>query len=150
MITRMNHMSFTVSNLERSVDFYQNTLGLELKGQWTRGPEFSSKVTGIQGASLKIAFMGASNCVVELIEYAAPAGAKIDTRTCNVGSAHVCFNVDDFDVMLKRALAGGAKLAGERTIIPEGNNAGKAVVYFEDPDGNTIEFISNQVLAAAS
>ena len=32
MITRMNHMSFTVSNLERSVDFYHNTLGLELKG----------------------------------------------------------------------------------------------------------------------
>ena len=47
MITSMNHMSFTVSNLERSVEFYRDGLGLELIGVTERETEFSSRVTGI-------------------------------------------------------------------------------------------------------
>ena len=77
-----------------------------------------------------------------------PKGVKIDTRTCNVGSAHVCFNVDDFHGLLKRVVAAGGRMAGEPTAIPDGPNAGRLAVYLEDPDNNTIEFVSNQVLDA--
>ena len=146
MITRMNHISFTVSDLGRSIAFYRDALGLPLTGQWTREGEFASKVTGVAGASLKIAFFDADNCKLELIEYAAPAGQKIDTSTCNVGSAHVCFNVSDFEDALAQALSGGGRLAGEPTVVPSGGNGGKIAVYLEDPDGNTIEFISEEVV----
>ena len=150
MITQMNHISFTVSDLERSIVFYRDALGLPLTGQWTREEEFAGKVTGVAGAKLKIAFFDLPNCKVELIEYAAPAGEKIDTRTCNVGSAHVCFNVSDFDAALEKALSGGGSLAGEPTLVPSGGNAGKIAVYFEDPDGNTIEFISDKPVEQAA
>jgi len=30
MISTVNHVSFTVSNLEESIEFYKNVLGLEL------------------------------------------------------------------------------------------------------------------------
>jgi len=148
MITQMNHVSFTVSNLERSIEFYQKALGLELKGRMTRGSDFASKVTGIPDASLKLAFIAGPNCLLELIEYVTPKAVKADTRTCNVGSAHVCFNVDNFEATVKKALAGGATQAGELTLIPDGKSAGKAMIYLEDPDSNTIEFISNQPLQA--
>jgi hypothetical protein len=43
-------------------------------------------------------------------------------------------------------VAAGGRLVGEPTPIPDGPNAGKLAVYREDPDNNTIEFVSNQVL----
>ena len=146
MITRVNHVSFTVADLQRSIGFYRDGLGLEQKSRISRVDGFVSKVIGMPAAHLEIAHMGAGNCSIELIQYLAPRGQKIDTRTCNVGSAHVCFNVDDFHGLLKRAVAAGGKLVGTPTPIPDGPNAGRLAVYLEDPDNNTIEFVSNQVL----
>jgi catechol 2,3-dioxygenase-like lactoylglutathione lyase family enzyme len=145
MITRVNHVSFTVSDLERAIAFYRDALGLEQKSRVSRTGGFVSQVIGMPDAHLEIAHMGAGNCTIELIQYVAPLGVKIDTRTCNVGSAHVCFNVDDFQGMLRRVEAGGGRVVGEPSAIPSGLNAGRFAVYVEDPDNNTIEFVSNQI-----
>lgn len=140
----MNHISFTVSNLDQSVEFYRDVLGLELIDVSGRDIPFSERVTGVAGANLRIAYLRTSNCAVELIQYLSPPGERIDTRVCNVGSAHVCFNVDDFDEMLDRLRKEPVVFGGKPSIVPAGPNKGKAVLYFEDPDSNTIEFISNQ------
>ena len=147
MIVEMNHMSFTVSDLDRSIDFYQHIIGLELISVAGRDTEFSSRVTGIPGAELRIAYLRAPNSAVELIQYLTPRGEKIDTRTCNVGSAHVCFIVDDFDAMVARLQAADVTFAGQPSRVPAGPNAGRGVLYFEDPDSNTVEIISDRALA---
>lgn len=41
MIVSLHHASFTVENLERSVAFYRETLGLRLEGVWERNPEYA-------------------------------------------------------------------------------------------------------------
>jgi len=139
----MNHISFTVSNLENSVAFFKDMLGLELVNTCERDKEFSERVTGIKDAHLKIAYLKAANCSIELIEYLTPKGMKVDTSTCNVGSAHVCFNVDNFDQLTKDLRKNDIKFAGDVCVIPAGPNKGKMVLYFEDPDSNTIEIISD-------
>ena len=143
MIVEMNHMSFTVSDVERSAAFFRDQLGLELVGIAGRDPQFSEQVTGIPGAELRIAYLRAPNCSVELIQYLSPPAPKADTRTCNVGSAHVCFFVDDFDDMVARLRAAGVHFAGVPSVVPAGPNKGRQVLYFEDPDGNTVEIISS-------
>jgi catechol 2,3-dioxygenase-like lactoylglutathione lyase family enzyme len=141
----MNHASFTVSNLEKSIIFYKDILGLKLLDTSTRGVEFSQKVTGIQGADLKIAYFEVNNCRIELIEYLAPKGQKIDTTTSNVGSAHICFNVDNFTDFVMKLKKNNVKFSGEVCEIPGGPNKGKNVLYFEDNDSNSIEIISNEI-----
>lgn len=141
MITTMNHTSFTVSNLEQSVDFYQNVLGLELVSYAERDEEFSAAVTGIQGAKLNIAYMKAANCSVELIEYIAGMGERIDTKPCNIGSAHICFNVKEFDRWIDHLKKNHVQFRGALCHVPEGPNKGKQVVYAIDNDGNNLEFI---------
>jgi catechol 2,3-dioxygenase-like lactoylglutathione lyase family enzyme len=142
----MNHMSFTVSNLEKSIEFYQKILGLELVNKSERDIEFSEKVTGIQGAKLVIAYLKTSNCAVELIQYLSPQGIRLDTKTCNIGSAHVCFIVAEFQKMVGKLKENNVRFSGKPTIIPAGPNKGKAVLYFEDNDSNTIEIISKSVV----
>jgi catechol 2,3-dioxygenase-like lactoylglutathione lyase family enzyme len=145
MIKLMNHMSFTVSNLNKSVPFYNEILGLKLMNIADRDPSFSEKVTGIKGAYLKIAYLKAPNCFLELVQYLHPEGKSIDTSTCNVGSAHVCFYINNFKSYMVRLRKNKVKIVNDPQIIPGGPNKGRLVVYTEDPDSNTIEFISTEI-----
>ena len=145
MIINMNHASFTVSNIDKSIIFYKDILGLKHLDTSTRDIEFSQNVTGIKGADLKIAYFEANNCRVELIEYQAPVGEKINTATCNVGSAHICFNVRNFDNFVNNLRDNDVTFSGTVSLIPAGPNKGRSVLYFEYIDSNSIEIISNEI-----
>ena len=143
MINKLDHFSFTVSDLSASVRFYENVLGLSLVDTSERDAQFSSKVTGIAGAHLKIAYLKTSNCRVELIQYLSPPGEDINTATNNVGSSHICFIVDNYDNYVQNLKTNKVRFSStSECFIPSGPNKGKKVCYFLDPDKNTIEIIS--------
>ena len=143
MITNMNHVSYTVRNLDESVKFYRDVLGLECVSLAERDEEFSSAVTGIPGVRMKIAYMKAANCSVELIQYITGAGEQVDTRTCNIGSAHICFNIQNYDDWLARMNKNKVGFRGKLCVVPAGPNVGKRVCYMMDNDGNNLEFIED-------
>ena len=64
-----NHTSFTVSNLERTLAFWRECLGFELVSKAPRDPALTSRITGVEGADLVIAFLKAPGHTIELIEY---------------------------------------------------------------------------------
>ena len=142
MIKNLNHVGFTVANLNNSIRFYKDVLNFKLFNKSKRNKKFSEKVTGIKNARLNIAYMKLNNFYLELIEYQTGKGIKIDTSVNNIGTAHVCFNLKNFDKYLIELLSKKVKIVGKPTIIPAGPNKGKQVVYVQDIDNNKIEFIS--------
>jgi catechol 2,3-dioxygenase-like lactoylglutathione lyase family enzyme len=143
-ITAADHTGITVSNLERSLHFWQNVLGFEFSHRAHQSGEMAEEITGVKGAELKLAVVKApGGHKIELLEYLAPADRKkdVDLRPCDVGSVHVAFVVDDLERMLARIAASGWKTAGKPQTLKTGPNAGKRVVYVRDPDGSTIEFM---------
>jgi len=141
MIRQVDHTSFTVSDLERSVSFYRS-LGMELISLAERDPEFAEKITGIRGARLKIAYLRApGGHHLELIQYLSPPGKKLDTRTHNVGSAHLAFAVDDLPALYAGLKARGVPFKSPPLEVPAGPNKGNLAVYCTDPDGITLEWI---------
>ena len=141
-IKAVNHFSFTVSDLDRSVRFYSTALGLALHDVSERDPKFSESVTGIVGAHLRIAYLCACDLALELIQYLAPRGGVADSRTCNVGSAHICLIVQGMSEIVQKIESHGGRRAGAVCTVPDGPNKDRRVVYCEDPDGNTIELLS--------
>lgn len=139
MILRTNHTSFTVSDLDRSIAFYRDALGLEFLRADTREPAFSERASGIAGAVLKTAFLKAPDHKLELIQYLSPTGQRLDLATNNVGCAHIAFEVDDLHVTYRRLKSAGVVFAGEPLQIEGGPNHGGWMVYLRDPDGITIE-----------
>lgn len=85
--------------------------------------------------------MKAENCSIELIQYVCGGGIRVDTSTCNIGSAHLCFNVKNYDEWLGRMAAHKVRIKGKVCIVPEGPNIGKRVCYAMDHDGNNLEFM---------
>ena len=146
MISLLHHASFTVEDLDRSVAFYRDFLGMKLEGIWEREAAYAQDVTGIPGARLRLAYFTLQNASFELVEYLEGKGQKIDTSPNNIGSAHVCFITADFDGIVGRLAGEGGKIAGKISTVPAGANRGKRVVYVEDPDGNTLEILAATVL----
>jgi catechol 2,3-dioxygenase-like lactoylglutathione lyase family enzyme len=142
-IIAADHTGITVSNLERSLDFWQNVLGFEFSHRAHQTSEMASQITGIAGAEIKLAVVKApGGHKIELLEYLAPADRKHgNLRPCDVGSVHVALTVDNLDAILQKIAASGWKAAGKPQTLTAGPNAGKRVVYVRDPDGSTIEFM---------
>ncbi len=138
------HVSFTVESLDRSLEFYRDTLGMDLVGSMVRVGEDISGIVAFENAHLKIAFLDlpkSGGMQLELIEYVNPRGNPIDRRTCNPGSAHICFNVEDIQVAYDTLRARGVRFRSEPVPILTGVNRGGYAVYFLDPDGNTLELV---------
>jgi catechol 2,3-dioxygenase-like lactoylglutathione lyase family enzyme len=142
-IIAADHTGITVSNLERSLEFWQNVLGFEFSHRAHQTREMASEITGVACAEIKLAVVKApGGHKIELLEYLAPADRKkVDVRPCDVGSVHVAFTVDKLDAILEKLAASGWKAAGKPQTLKTGPNAGKRVVYVRDPDGTTIEFM---------
>jgi len=146
MITSVNHTSFTVSDLDRSIAFYRDLLGMELISLAGRDPAFVEKVTGIPGANLKVAYLQAPGHRLELIQYFSPPGKKLELQTNNVGCAHLAFNVDDLPKMYAEMKAKGVHFKSAPQEVSAGPNKGTLTVYFTDPDGITLEFLQTPVV----
>ena len=142
-IIAADHTGITVSNLERSLEFWQNVLGFEFSHRAHQTSEMASQITGVAGAEIKLAVVKApGGHKIELLEYLAPPDRKrVDLRPCDVGSVHVALTVDNLDAVLSKIAASGWKAAGKPQTLRSGPNAGKRVVYVCDPDGTTIEFM---------
>ena len=137
-----NHTSFTVSSLERTVAFFRDCLGFELISKAPRDPALTSRITGVEGADLMIAFLRAPGHTIELIEYRAPATkGAIKARPCDTGFAHVAFNVDNAVAAVAAVENYGVKPIAPPVTIDQGPNKGRKVVYVRDWDGVTLEFI---------
>ena len=112
------HTGITVSDLDRSIAFYRDDLGLELVTRWESSQPYLRTVVGFPDAELRIALLrvpamatGVSGHHIELLEYRTPRGQRGDARTCNPGNAHVAFVVEDLDRVYADLSARGVRFS---------------------------------------
>ena len=142
------HFSFTVADIQRSIDFYTNVLGMELVHTQEQANEYTRKLVGYPDAHLKVAQLVVaaqnrerSGHLLELVEYVQPQCPPMDTATCRPGSAHLAFQVDDCWKEYERMTALGVRFKSEPNAITAGINKGGFTCYFLDPDDITLEII---------
>lgn len=148
MLTGVFHFSFTVNDIQESKDFYTRVLGLELVHEGRFNLPYTSRQVGYENADLLAAAFRlrgkqpeSSSHVLELIEYRNPKGTKLDTRTINPGSSHMCFAVDDIFAEYDRLAALGVRFKSRPIAIEAGPNVGGFTVYFLDCNDITLEMI---------
>ena len=141
MITGFNHSSFTVSDLDRSLDFYCNIIGMKRISYANRPQDYSETVTGIKGCAMKIAYLTGWGHRLELIEYMGSEKKSQTSCTDNIGAGHICFNVTDIKSMAEKYRNMGVELQSDPIVIPAGTNKGGMTLYMKDPDGIIIELI---------
>lgn len=141
MVTGVNHTSFTVSDMERSVAFYRDVLGMTVISDREVDTPFAETVSGIPGARFRVVYLEAGGDRLELIKYYSPPGKPLNSRTCDTGSAHLAFFVPDLKKAYQELKAKGVSFRSEPLRVGGGPNKDRLTVYFTDPDGIALELI---------
>lgn len=148
MLRGIFHFSFTVSDIDRSKDFYGRIIGLELVHEMRHNRPYTSTQTGFSNADLLVAAYRLpgietmpSTHVLELIQYLNPQGARLSIHTNDVGAAHIAFAVDDIFREYTRLTSEGVTFRSRPVYIEAGVNRGGYTTYFQDPDLFTLELV---------
>lgn len=123
MIHKLEHIGIMVKDMNRSIRFYTETLGLQLLGRESIG----------EGAELGfLAYPGSDNIVLELISRwrdDLPAKGNVD---------HVAFTVTDIEAEVERLKGLGVEMIDnapkEMSIC-----GGVKIAFFYGPDGERLE-----------
>jgi catechol 2,3-dioxygenase-like lactoylglutathione lyase family enzyme len=137
-IERFTHVAIRVGDLDRSVAFYRDRLGFEVRTHHVGAGGPSAAMLGDPDAELEAVFLERDGTVVELqtIEGADPS---VITGIQH-GLSHIGFMVTDLPAVVRELRAGGADvIEASRYVDPE---LGSEVVFVTDPDGTRIELIA--------
>jgi catechol 2,3-dioxygenase-like lactoylglutathione lyase family enzyme len=140
-ITGVYHTSYTVSNLERSLEFYAGLLGCEVLWQREITNQYFREIVGFPDCVVKAAHLRipGSAHVLELFEYVTPRGTPADVRTNNPGSSHLSLYVEDLPAAYEELQARGIRFRSPPVAIDAGVNKGGYALYMFDPDGISVE-----------
>jgi catechol 2,3-dioxygenase-like lactoylglutathione lyase family enzyme len=140
-MTTLAHTGFTVRDLDRSLAFYRDVLGMEVVFEQEKRGGYLAEIVGYRDAHVRMAhlrFQGGGHRV-ELFEYLHPTPQGDPGEPRDVGITHVCLAVDDIDALFERVVAAGASPLSQPVLVDTGANAGGRGVYVRDPDGVLLE-----------
>lgn len=143
----MQHVGICVSNMEKTLAFYRDILGLKQVASFEASMPEVAKVVEVPNARIKVTMLksgeGEEETVVELLEYLSPKGKPFprDKAMNDVGISHVAFWVKDIDQAYEELKKKGVVFNCPPQSI-EVRDLGKIkAVYFKDPEGITLELM---------
>lgn len=139
---RPNHIGFTVSALDPTIDWLVDAFGFRLTSRAGRPTGMAQALTGVEGANVEIAFLEIDGLVLELIRYHTPdrdQPALPDPATR--AAAHVALTVPDIEQSIADAHKHNAQVLGEIVTVPAGPNRGARLAYLRHPAGVFVELI---------
>jgi catechol 2,3-dioxygenase-like lactoylglutathione lyase family enzyme len=142
-ISGVHHACVIVSDMEKSLKFYRDTLGLKEKVNIKCDVDPAMMDLPGTEPKLHLVLLSAGNAHVELIHYIEPKGRPNDRRTCDNGTLHLGFQVDDIRKMYTDLKSKGVRFHRDPLLIGEAGEglAGHWYVYLRGPDNEVLEFI---------
>jgi catechol 2,3-dioxygenase-like lactoylglutathione lyase family enzyme len=139
----VHHTGYTVADLDRSLHFYRDLLGMEVLATQEKQGGYLAAIVGYPDAHVRMAHLrvpGADH-VLELFEYLAPEGDAVRrVEPKNVGSAHLCLITDDLQALYERLREAGIEdFVSPPVEVDTGINTGGLALYVRDPDGIPVE-----------
>ncbi|MBD3664172.1 VOC family protein [Sulfitobacter aestuariivivens] len=148
-MTGIDHVGFTVPDLEQAVTFFGDVLGCA--SFYPLGPFSGGDSTWMADhlnvdAKATIPAMRLMRCGnganFEIFDYTAPERRLTPPRNSDVGGHHIAFYTTDMPAAVEYLKENGVTVLGAPTTMTEGPSAGETWVYFLAPWGMQLELVS--------
>jgi len=141
----LHHTGFNVSDMDQSLEFYRDLLGLEVTRDLVFEGEILDKLGGLPESKAHIVFLGNGDDrhFLELVEWLNPVGTATDAAPINnVGVSHLGLRVDDADRFYEELSSKGIRfthppVVRENATYPDVQK----ICFLQDPDGNRVELL---------
>lgn len=140
------HGGITVSDMDRSMRFYRDGLGLEMEFDRILDAPYLREVLGLTFDQIRAVYLRIpGGGFVELLEYRGIERFPAASRPCDYGAGHLCLYVEGIDEVFGRLRDLGYEARSAGVVdITAGPNMGARSVYFADPDGYPVELFQRR------
>lgn len=140
MIIATRHTGIVVQDMEESLCFWRDVMGLQVSVDFREQGEFIDTVQGLSGVKLRMVKLSAPDgSMIELLkDDAHPTDPPEPNRMCDRGIRHVAFTVADVEDCWRALDNAGHETLSKPVVSPDG----KAKLFFaRDPEGNLLEIV---------
>ena len=139
-VTAIRHTGIVVNDMETSLRFYRDLLGMEIWADFKDDHPILQSVTEVPGANIWMIKLKAKDGVsIELLQYLShPQGLPSPSRSCDVGCNHIALQVDDIDSLYEKLKSEGIRFHAPPTVSPDG---GAKMTYCRYPEGVIVELV---------
>ncbi len=140
-VTGFFHGGITVADMDRSLRFYREGLGLEIEFDRLLDAPYLKEVLSLPFDEIRAVYLRIpGGGFVELLEYRGIERMPAAARPCDPGGGHLCLYVDDVAAVHARLVALGFRARSAEVVdITAGPNRGARSCYVPDPDGYAVE-----------
>ena len=143
MLKAFFHTGFVVKDLDQTIDFYTNVMGLKVAGRMERAGDFACQLLAFDNAHIRGAFLELGDGhQLELIQYLTPPSGLTSGNRNDLGASHLAFFVENIDEFYTEKSKQGLRFNNEPAALHD--DSGKLLrkaLYAQDPDGNWLEFV---------
>ena len=143
--TTFIHVDLVVSDIDKTIEYYNNFLGFQLMEDCQIEGEVVSFLSNGQASKMRLVFLSRNkrSTMIELVQFLTNSGEKITAASSLKLNLSLSFLVPDLDEVIS-----GFKLKGVNPASPVFNidlkKLGKTkIVFFRDPDDYLIEYVSS-------
>jgi catechol 2,3-dioxygenase-like lactoylglutathione lyase family enzyme len=145
-LRRVDHIGFTVPDLDQAHEFLVDVLGFEYLyslGPFRHDDDWMAAHLAVHPrAEMNNRFYRCGGeTLLEVFEYAAPDQRHIQPRNSDIGGHHVALYVDDLDAAVEHLRAAGLEVFAGPT-ASRGPAEGNRWIYFLSPWGMQFELVS--------
>lgn len=146
LVSGVEAVGMTVSDMDRSVEFYSRVLHFRKISDQEFAGDAIERVKGVFGVRVRVVKMKLGDEALELSEYLAPRGRPIplDSRSNDRWFQHVAIIVRDMGKAygwLRQNKVQHASSGPQRLPDWNRNASGIKAFYFRDPDGHNLEIL---------
>lgn len=147
MITSLRHVGLVVRDLDRSLKFYCDTLGLSIHKRYAEEQgEYIDRLVNIENVVLewvKLKIPGGG--LIELLQYHSHPDPDVLKKPENflsnrLGCSHIALTVSGISVLYKKLIRNGYKCNSEPLVSADEK---VKILYCHDPDGIILEMIED-------
>lgn len=133
----LHHIAITVGDLDRSLEWYGRTFGLPEGVRSTREGDIPSRTFEVPGSRYRQSMVPIGRGFVEIMEWQEPRGRPYDLTMRDVGSGHVCLEVEDPELVHAIAERHGDDIRVPLKQLPDG----RTTFFVADPDGLLVQAV---------
>jgi methylmalonyl-CoA/ethylmalonyl-CoA epimerase len=134
-VKRIDHLAVIVDDMEKTLSFWRDALGMEL-----------SHVEEVPAENSRVAFLPVGGSEIELVESTMKdSGLARYLEKRGPGMHHICLEVDDIEAMLAQLKEKGIQLINEKPLLGSGGKK-YAFVHPRSAHGVMIELYELPVI----
>ena len=139
---KLDHLAVTVRDMERSLEFYRDLLGMKEVGTHDLEGETISTMAGKDKVRMRVVRLvcpETPGVQIDLQQYLEPEGRQADSKLGDIANSHFCVEVDDIDAAYAKLKAAGVTFVSAPVQFDLEQEGKIGCVFFLDPDGYVLE-----------